>query len=169
MSRNASKEKTPMAAATVESTASQATESADDATPPPAIDKAMDDWEKARAAYLRTLDYAQVEQQSNATDEYLVKTNLIESRFHVKTSETAMYVEHDYQKALRELQVAEQRFVQAVKITHLDELQELDDTKPNLDYLLTQAKWSVDHGCVYSQSYRYHQVEASIEDLLAKL
>ena len=164
-----SEEKFSTAKAPVQTIVSQATQSANDTAQSPAIDKAMDNWEKARTAYLRTLDYEQVEQQSNTTDEYLVKTNLIESRYHVKRSETAMYVEHDYQKALQELQVAVQRFAQATKIANTDELQELDDTKPNLDYLLTQAELSVDHGCVNSQSNRYHQVEARIEDLLATL
>jgi hypothetical protein len=167
--REASQEKIPVTVAPIESTAGQATPFPNDAAQSPAGDQVMDDWEKAHAVYLRTLDYEQIDQQNNGSDKYLIKTNLIESRYHVKNSETAMYVEHDYQTALQELQLAKQRIVRAIQIANSDELQKLDDTKSNLDYLLTQAKSSVDHGVTYPKTYRYHRVETQIENSLASL
>ncbi|MCG6969416.1 MAG: hypothetical protein LJE85_06585 [Gammaproteobacteria bacterium] len=133
------------------------------------FDKAMDEWQKARAAYLRTLDYAQIEQQNTAPQDYLLKSNLIESRYHIKTSETAMYVEHDYRKALQELKVAEQQFVRAIKMASSAELNKLDATKPNMDSLLVQAKLSVKHDSVYPEPNGYRQVETQIEKLIATL
>ncbi len=158
-----------LAAAHDGSATSEAVVSTSDAKHSPAIDKTMDEWEKARATYLRTLDYSQIDQQTNDRDEYLLKSDLIESRYHIKTSETAMYVEQDFRKALAELRVAEHRFNQAVKLASPAELNDLEATKPNLDDLLKKAVLSMEHGCVYPQSSRYHQVEAKLENLLVKL
>lgn len=133
------------------------------------VDKTMDDWEKARAAYLRTLDYAAIDQQDNDHSNYLVKSDLVESRYHIKTSDAAMYVERDYRKALHELQEAEQKFDQAIKTAGSDELQPLDNTKTNLDDLLTQAQLSAQHDYAYPRPSNYHQVEAQIENLLKTL
>jgi hypothetical protein len=133
------------------------------------VDKTMDNWEKARAAYLRTLDYAAIDQQNNDHSNYLVKSDLVESRYHIKTSDAAMYVERDYRKALHELQEAEKNFGQAIKTAGSHELQPLDNTKTNLDDLLTQAQLSAQHDCAYPRPSNYHQVEAQIENLLKTL
>lgn len=132
-------------------------------------DKNIDEWEKARAAYLRDLDYAEVFQQNNDHDEYLLKSDLIESRYHIKTAETAMNVEKNSPKALKELQLAEKRFNQAIQLANPDESKELKATKPNLDNLLKTARLSMEHSCAYPQSSRYQKIAATIENLLIAL
>jgi hypothetical protein len=160
-----SQDKTPMAKAT----AIQESATVAETGRSPSVDKAMDDWEKARAAYLRTLDYEKIEQQNDKHDEYLLKSNLVESRYHIKTSDAAMFVEHDYRKALHELQAAEQRLIQAIKMASSKELPGLDNTKSDVDQLLTQAKLSAHDGCEYANPHGYHQVEARLEHLLGSL
>lgn len=179
ISRQTSQDKTPMAATPMattnmattpsETTAIQESAAVAETGRPPSVDKAMDDWEKARAAYLRTLDYEKIEQQNDKRDEYLLKSNLVESRYHIKTSDAAMFVEHDYRKALHELQAAEQRLIQAVKMASSKELPGLDNTKSDVDQLLTQAKLSAHDGCEYVNPQDYHQVEARLEHLLGSL
>ena len=135
----------------------------------PKVDKTMDDWEKARATYLRTLDYALISQQNNDHAEYLLKSNLIESRYAIRNAETALYVEHDYKKAFEELREANRHFNEAIKMANADELKDLEATKVKVDYLLKQTKLSADNGCVYLQSKFYDRTEAKIEDLVVNL
>lgn len=135
------------------------------------IDKVTDDWEKQRAIYLRSLDYAQIERQADQHDidhnDYLLKGNLIESRYQIKDAEAAMYIEHDYPKALAELQTAKQRFDQAMKDATPLEANELEAAESNLDDLIKTAQLAVKWDRTYPQASRYRQVEANIEDLIA--
>jgi len=133
------------------------------------VDQTLDDWEKSRANYLRSLDYAQVEQQNNDLNDYLLKTNLIETRYHVKDSETAMYVEKDYLAALDELRQAEHRFDEAIKMARKGELVNLKAEKPDLDKLLKKAQSAVEHKCICTQPAGYHEVEARLETLITSL
>lgn len=145
-----------------------------DAGHSPVVDKTTDEWEKARAVYLRTLDYAEIEQQNNDHEEYLLKRDLIESRYHIETAETAMYVEADFPKGLAELQLADRYFNQAIQIANPDELEDLKAIRQSFDDLHKQSRLSAEHKCIYpesvnSQSVRYHAIEAQIENLLAAL
>lgn len=151
----------------VDAIASKVIKPVQEASKSPGFDKSMDDWQKARAVYLRSLDYARIDQQNNGHEEYLLKSNLVESRYHIKTSESAMYVEHDFPKALQELRLAEQRFIQAIKKANPEELIALRQTKPALDELLQQAKLSSAHDCIYPQFSSYQVTEEKIEELLA--
>ena len=133
------------------------------------IDKTMDSWEKAHALYLRTLDYAQIDQQGNSRNEYLVKSNLIESRYHIEDSETDLFVEHNLPKALQELRTAARRYYQAMSMARPQELNALKDTKSDLDSLLKQADLVSRYCCEYPQREDFQVVETEIKKLLVKL
>ena len=120
-----------------------------------AIDKDMVDWEKARAAYLRDLDYENIEQQNNNHNEYLLKSYLVESRYHIKNAEYATVMEQDYQKALAEMRQAEQRYKQATIAANSAELDKLEVTEPNLDGLLKNAVQNMKNGCWHPQFFIY--------------
>lgn len=164
--REASQQKMPPTAVQNDITATEAKEQNDQS---PAFDKAMDDWEKSRATYLRILDYAQIEQQENVNNKYKLKSNLVESRYHIKNAEAAMFVEQDIHKALVELRAAKLRFNKAIKMADADKLKEMEAIKSNLDNLLENAKSSVVQDGTSSQAARYHQVEVNIENLLTSL
>lgn len=133
------------------------------------FDKTTDEWEKARAAYLRDLDYAEIFRQNNKRNDVKLKSDLIESRYQIESAETAMYEEQDIPKALTDLQRAEQRFQQAIRLAGKEETKELKSTKWNLDNLQKSAQLSMAHSCVYPYSTGYHEIEARIESLLITL
>lgn len=128
-----------------------------------------DNWAKARAVYLRSLDYAKIEQQDNPRDQYLVKSNLIESRYHIKDSENALYVEHNLPKALQELRAAEKQYNQALSTAPAKHRDPLTNTKSDLDALLEQEESLTHNCCRYPPRDAYTTIEASIENLLSRL
>lgn len=133
-------------------------------------DETTDQWEKARAAYLRDLDYAKIFQQHNSHDEYMLKSDLIESRYNIKAAETAMEEEKNFPKALSDLQLAEHDYRQAIRLANHREAKDLQATEPYLDDLQESAQMSLHHHhCVYPNSTRYREVEGKIENLLIAL
>jgi hypothetical protein len=133
------------------------------------INKNILDWEKARAAYLRSLDYELIQQQNNDHDKYLLKSYLVESRYHLTNAENATVEEQNYQKALGEMRQAEQNFKQAIIAANTSELDKLEVTESNLEGLLKNAESNTKYGCSLPQSIQYHQIEEKIEDLITTL
>lgn len=134
-----------------------------------AYDKSVDEWENARAAYIRDLDYAEIFHQNNNHHEYLLKSDLIESRYDLASAETAMDEEKNFPKARTDFRLAEQRMQQAIQLANPHESKDLVATKSNLDSLQQSANLAMDHSCTYPYTDRYRKVEGNIEHLLMAL
>ena len=143
--------------------------STDRNTVSPAIDKTMDRWAKARAVYLRSLDYAKIDRQDNPRNQYIVKSNLIESRYHIKDSAEALYIEHDLRKAVQELRAAVQQYHQAISAAPADKADRLTPTETDLESLLKQEETLTHYCCEYPPREAYLSLETKIEKLLTKL
>ena len=140
-----------------------------ESTVSPAIDKTMDSWAKARAVYLRSLDYAKIDQQDNPPTQYSVKSNLIESRYHLKDSADALYIEHDLRKAVQELRAAVKQYHQAISAAPADKADILTPTKTDLESLLKQEEMLSPNCCEHPTREAYFTLETKIEKLLTKL
>jgi hypothetical protein len=145
----------------------QSAASADSATNH--VDATQDIWAKQHAAYLRTLDFAQIDQQKNIPAVYSLKTDIIDSRYHIRNSETDLTVEHNARSALRELRSAKQLFDRAVANANGKERPLLDDPKTMLDDLIKQTELSMQNKCDSPGQDDYHLLELKLENLLAAL
>lgn len=134
-----------------------------------AYDESVDEWEHARAAYIRDLDYAEIFHQHNDHQAYLVKSDLIESRYDLASAETAMDEEKNFPKARTDFQLAEQRLKQAIRLANPSESKDIKATEINLDNLEKSASLAMDHSCAYPYTDRYRKVEGKIEHLLMAL
>jgi len=130
---------------------------------------AQDTWAKQHAAYLRTLDFAEIDRQKNVPAVYSIKTDIIDSRYHIKNSETDLTVDHDVQSALRELRSAKQLFDRAVENANSRELHLLDNSKSMLQDLIKQTELSMQNKCDSPGHSEYHLLEGNLESLLAAL
>lgn len=133
------------------------------------VGNSTDTWEKQRVNYLRSLDYQKIEHQDNPHKQYMLKANLVESRYDLKNSEIAMYQEHDFRTAMLDLQDALQRYKHAVTLANQKELNQLGLTEQHLESLIKHTDKNMRCSCENPDPDRYHIIEASIETLLARL
>jgi hypothetical protein len=133
------------------------------------IDTVQDAWEKQHAAFLRSLDFATIDQQKNAAAVYTIKTDIINSRYHIRNSETNLTVEHNVRSALRELRWAKQSFARAVSNAAPKELHTLDNPQSMLNDLIKRMELSMQNKCDAPDHADYRLLEAKLEDLLATL
>ena len=133
------------------------------------VDTIKDVWEKQRAAYLRSLDYEKIDQQKNTSNAYVIKADIIDSRYHIENSEADLRVEHNVRSALRELRSAKQLFDRAISRANTNELPDLENSKSMLDDLIKQTELASQNKCDYPTIGNYQLVEATLENLLATL
>jgi hypothetical protein len=132
------------------------------------IDQTRDNWAKARAVYLRSLDYEQIELQKNSSDDYFVKSNLVESRYHLKDSADALYIEHNVPKARQELREAVQQYNNAIAKAPANMKDKLIHIKNDLESLLKEEKKLVACTCRPPRHEAYSTIESEIESLLTE-
>lgn len=132
------------------------------------VDQTRDNWAKARAVYLRSLDYEQIELQKNSSDEYFVKSNLVESRYHIKDSADALYIEHNSRKARQELREAIQQYNNAIAKAPANMKDKLIRIKNDLESLLKKEKKLITCNCRLPRHEAYSTIESEIESLLTE-
>ena len=135
----------------------------------PTIDQTVDQWQNARAEYLRDLDYAKISRQNNSKSEYRLKSKLIETRYDIRSAKTALYEENNLAKARKELLLANQRLEQAIQLANPDVAIYLKSTKKHLNKLLKTDQLCRDRDCDTYYANPYHDIEANLEKLLIKL
>jgi hypothetical protein len=133
------------------------------------VDTIQDAWAKQRAAYLRSLDFEKVDLQKNHSATYTIKSDIIDSRYHIRNSETDLTVDHNRRSALRELRLAKQSFERAVTNANSKELHLLGGSKSMLNDLIKQSELSMQNKCDTPDHSDYHLLEGKLEDLLATL
>ena len=134
-----------------------------------AIDKSTENWAKERSNYLRSLDYEKIARQGDRGRQYMLKANLIESRYDIKNSEIALYDDHDMRTAMMDLRDALKRYKHAARLASQKELPALGNTEQHLETLVKRTGKYARCCCENPDPGRYHNVEASIETLLARL
>jgi hypothetical protein len=132
------------------------------------IDQTTDNWAKARAVYLRSLDYEQIDLQKNSNDQYFVKSNLVESRYHIKDSADALYIEHNARKARQELREAVQQYSNAITKAPANMKDKLIRIKNDLESLLKEEKKLITCTCRPPRREAYSTIESEIESLLTE-
>ena len=133
------------------------------------VDTTQDTWAKQHAAYLRTLDFAKIDRQKNIPATYSIKTEIINSRYYIRNSETDLTVDHNVRSALRELRSAKQLFDRAIANASSKEVHLLDKSKSMLDALIKQTELSMQNKCDSPDHQDYHLLEGKLETLLAAL
>jgi hypothetical protein len=138
---------------------------------PPAkkVDTEEDIWEKQRAAYLRSLDFAKIDQQKTKPSVYNIKAVIVNSRYHIGNSETDLIVAHNAQNALQELQSAKQSFTRAIRNAPPKDVHALDNSKSMLDDLIKRTRLSMKNKSDAPSQADYRLLEARLENLLATL
>lgn len=132
-------------------------------------DKYIANWAKQRADYLRSLDYQTIEQQNNSHQEYLLKTNLIESRYQLENSEIALDDDHDTHTALADLRSALEHYQRAARLANYKERIYMDIPGHKLQSLTKRTGMQSQCSCDSTNPHSYHTIEASIEHLLVEL
>jgi len=128
-----------------------------------------DTWEKQRVNYLRSLDYQKIEHQNIPHQQYMLEANLVESRYDLKNSEIALYQDHDLRTAMLDLRDALRRYKHAVALANQKELNRLGLTEQHLESLIKNTDKNMRCSCENPDPGRYHNIETSIETLLARL
>lgn len=133
------------------------------------VDVVQDAWAKQHAAYLRSLDFATIDTQKNVPAAYTIKSDIIDTRYHVRNSETDLTVDHDVRSALRELRSAKHLFDRAEANADKKELNLLGDSKSALDNLIKQTELSMQSKCDSPGRSDYQLLERKLETLLVSL
>lgn len=134
-----------------------------------AIDKNTEHWEKERLNYLRSLDYQKIALQNNPQKQYMLKANLVESRFDIKSSELALYQDDDLRSAMLDLNDALKHYKHAAKLANQKELPKLGNTERSIESLINNTDKNMRCSCEHPRPSQYHKIEANLETLLAKL
>ena len=127
-------------------------------------------WQFARAVYLRDLDYENINTHYPKVDDYEVKSDLIDSKYHLALAEAEVSQANDMATGQSELQVAQCYVNRALTSADKNELSQLKDIKNDLVRISKSPQQNLNY-CDDKQAAltRFHNIEAEVGSLLSNL
>jgi len=127
------------------------------------------DWAKERSEYLRSLDYEKIDRQANSPTEYSIKSNLVNTRFHLDYAERLLYVDGNISGAKVEINHAIKEYKKALAAAGENKSEEMKTVKNELRFLASKTRRVQPSYCDCPPRPRFRQVEDEIEELLVEL